>query len=170
MENRELRFRDQLTGIYREDYFFETGSYLLTLATRSKSPLSACVIDIDHMSRVNERFGNEIGDKVLKTVAQTISTKCRKSDLLGYLGSGKYGLVLYNISGVNTGLVLNALRKKIEYEVENLNHPKLKVTVSIGACVMQGEMDKERLEVVYKRAYMAVKSAKEAGRNRVEIF
>jgi len=170
MGNKELRFKDDLTGIYREDYFFETGSYLLSLATRSKVPLSICVIDIDHMGRINERFGNQIGDEVLKTVTQTISTKCRKSDLLGYLGSGTIGLVLYDISGVNTGLVLNALRKKIEYDIENLNHPKLKATVSIGACVMQGEIDKEKLEVVYNRAYLALKNAKEAGRNRVEVF
>ena len=170
MEREELRFRDESTGIYSEDYFFETGGYLLTLATRSKVPLSICVIDIDHLTRVNDRFGLKVGDEVLKTVAKTVESKCRRSDLLGYLGTGTIGLVLYDISGVNTGLVLNGLRKKIEHEIANLNYPKLKATVSIGACVMEGEMDKEKLEVIYNRAYMAVKSAKEAGRNKVVVF
>ncbi|MCF6244499.1 MAG: GGDEF domain-containing protein [Sulfurovum sp.] len=170
MEKEQLLFRDALTGIYTQDYFFETGGYLVALATRSKSPLSICVIDIDHLSRINERFGNEIGDKVLRTVAKTIETKCRKSDLLGYLDSGTIGLILYDITGINTGVVLNSLRKKIENELEALNVPKLKGTVSIGACIMQGEIDKEKLELAYNRAYMAVKKAKEAGRNRVEVF
>jgi diguanylate cyclase (GGDEF)-like protein len=170
MEKEELRFKDELTGIYIKDYFFETGSYLLTLATRSKVPLSICVIDVDHLSRINDRFGHQVGDEVLRVIAQAIGAKCRKSDLLGYLNSGTIGLVLYDISGVNTDLVLNGLRKKIEHEVAGLDYPKLKATVSIGACVMQGEMDKEKLEVVYNRAYLALKSAKEAGRNRVVIF
>ncbi len=170
MEQEKLRFKDKSTGIYNKDYFFETGGYLLTLATRSKVPLSICVIDIDHLTRINERFGIKIGDEVLKTVAKTIESKCRRSDLLGYLGAGTIGLVLYDISGVNTGLVLNTLRKKIEHAIENPNHPKLKATVSIGACVMQGEIDKEKLEVVYNRAYLAVKNAKEAGRNKVVVF
>ena len=170
MENKELKFRDNLMGIYAKDYFFETGGYLSTLATRNKVPLSICVIDIDRMSRINERFGSELGDKILKIVAHTISKKCRKSDLIGRLGSDTIGLVLYNISGVNTGLVLNALRKKIEYEVDALKQDKLKVTVSIGACVMQGDIDKEKLEVVYNRAYLALKNAKEEGRNKVVVF
>ena len=170
MEKDELLFKDELTGIYIKDYFFETGSYLLTLATRSKVPLSICVVGIDHLSRINERFGHDVGDEVLKTIAEAIGVKCRKSDLIGYLGSGNIGLVLYDISGVNTDLVLNGLRKKIENVVSGLDYPKLKATVSIGACVMQGELDKEKLEVVYNRAYLALKSAKEAGRNRVAIF
>ncbi len=170
MEQEKLRFKDAATGIYSRDYFLETGEYLLALATRGKAPLTICAVDIDYLNRVNEVFGKRIGDEVIKTVAMTVDLKSRRSDLAGYLGAGTIGLILYDISGVNTGMVLNGLRKKVEYAIKNLNYPKLKATVSIGACMIQGEMDKEKLEVIYKRAFTALKNAKEAGRNKVVVY
>jgi len=164
------KFKEPLTGVYQKDIFSEIGTYLLALATRSKAPLSICIIDIDHLARVNERFGREIGDKVIQTIAKAIEYKCRRSDLVGYLGEGKIGLVLYDISGINTNMVLNGLRKKIAHEIELLDINKLKVTVTIGASVIHGEMDKETLDVIYNRAYSALHTAKEGGRDRIEVF
>ena len=164
------QFKDALTGVYTKDFFTEAGTYLLNVTTRSKLPLSICVIDIDRLERVNDRFGKDFGDKVIRTITQTIYNKCRQSDLVGYLGEGKIGLILYDISGINTSMVLNGLRKKIAYEIELLKVDKLKATVSIGASVIHGGMEKQTLENLFERADNALQAAKDGGRDKVEVF
>ncbi len=163
-------YADQITGAYNKAFFFESGNYALQLAIRGKIPLTLCIVDIDNLETINTKYGYDAGNKILAFVTQTIRDKCRKSDLVGYIGDGKLGLLLYNISGINTQLVLDELRQKIDYKKYKINTQEVDVTVSIGACVMNSYMNTESLDSIYEQAFRATNIAKDKGKNRVVVY
>jgi len=163
-------FLDPLTDIYTKVFFLEAGNKILQLASRNKVPLSLCIVDVDNLQVINEKYSHGIGNKILESITQTIQNNCRESDLIAYLGEGQMGLLLYNISGINTQTMLDGLRKKVEYSTYTLNQEKVHVTVSIGACIMHGQMNTKTLDAIYKQAYLAVNVAKENGKNRVSVY
>ena len=170
LEEDDLKFIDQLTGIYTKDFFFESGNKILFLAKRNKVPMSICMIDVDNLQNINDTYSYAMGNKVLASIAQSIQRECRESDLVGYLGEGKIGLILYNVSGINTNIMLNTLRQKIEHDTDIMGQKEISVTVSIGASVMHSLMNTKTLDAAYDQAYMATNVAKEKGKNCVVIY
>ncbi len=165
MSDDQISFKDELTGIYTKAFFFEAGKHLMEVAIRHNASIAICVIDIDNLNMVNNKYGFTVGNQIIWSVAQTVSKKCRKSDLVGYLGEGKIGLILYNITGVNAKEMLNTLRQNIEHDINIV-----KQTVSIGANMIQSHNNTESIEKIFLKAYMALNDAKEKGKNRVNVY
>jgi len=170
LEEDDLKFIDKLTGVYTKDFFFESGNKMLFLAKRNKVPMSICMIDIDDLQNINDTYSYAEGNKVLEAIGHIILRECRESDLVGYFGEGKIGIILYNVSGINTNIMLNTLRQKIEYDTDIMGQKEISVTVSIGASVMHNLMNTKTLDAAYDQAYMATNVAKEKGKNRVIIY
>ena len=169
-KNKKLSFTDTVSGIYDQHFFFESGTIILQLAKRNKVPLSLAVIDIDNLGTLNDRYSYEISNKIIKSVAKTLKQKCRKSDLLGYLGNGRFGLLLYNISGINTNFTLDTIRKKIEYNKYRVKDDTFNITASIGATVVHAQMNEDTLEAIYEKSYLATNAAKEKGKNCIVVY
>jgi diguanylate cyclase (GGDEF)-like protein len=169
-KNRKPSFADNVSGINDQSFFFESGTIILQLAKRNKVPLSMAVIDIDNLGELNEKYSYEISNKIIRSVAKTLKEKCRTSDLLGYLGEGRFGLLLYNISGVNTNITLDIIRKKIEYNKYRIKNSTFNITASVGATVIHTQMNEETLEGIYDKAYLATNAAKEKGKNCVVVY
>ena len=156
MSDDKISFKDELTGIYTKAFFFETGKNLIEVAIRHKASIAICIIDINHLNILNNKYGFTVGNQIIWSVAQTVSKKCRKSDLVGYLGEGKIGLILYNITGINANEMLNTLKRNIEHDINIV-----KQTVSIGAIMIQSHNNMESIEKIFLKAYMALNDAKE---------
>ena len=161
---------DQVTGVYNKSFFFESGTNILQLAIRNKVPLSLCVIDIDNLEKINEQYSYGIGNQILEFVTQILKDNIRQSDLVGYLGDGRIGLLLYNVSGINTQVVLDSLRQKVAHSSYVVNEDEIHTTVSIGASISNNYTHVKTLDSIYEQAFLAVNMAKEKGKNRVVVY
>ena len=156
---------DELTGVRNRRSLLETARQEFSRANRYGHPLSVLMLDIDHFKRINDSHGHDVGDKVLKAVADACRRELRDSDVLGRLGGEEFGVVLPNTSSEGAVTVAERLRARIDAirlvgEWEDEITPK----VSVGVACMQGA---HRVEAVLKRADQALYAAKAAGRNRV---
>ena len=160
-----------LTSTVHDASFFEaSGEIIYALAKRNKAPLSLAIVDIDNLSLINETYGKKYGDTLIKKSADIIKNSCRKSDLAGYMGEGKFALLLYNISAINADIMLNSLRQKLDRGLNSNPEDKLlKKSVSIGATILYTFATNEQLKELFNNAYIALNRAKLNGKNRVVI-
>jgi len=160
------------SAIHTEPFFEESGTLLHELAKRNQVPLSLALIDIDNLGHINETYGMDYGDKLIEKTAEAISINCRKSDLVGYLGEGKFALILYNITGINADLMLNTLRQKLDHSLnsDDEDSSENKKSVSIGATMIYTHSDTETLDTLYDKAFLATNRAKSSGKDRVVIL
>jgi len=170
IKNKKSSFTDKVTEMNNQDFFFESGTIILGLAKRHKISLSMAIIDIDDLKVLNDKYSYDIANRIIKSIANTLKEKCRKCDLLCYLGDGRFGLLLYDISGINTNILSDTLRKKIESNRYSTKKDKFNITASIGATVIHTQMNDETLESIYDKAYLATNEAKEKGKNCVVIY
>ncbi len=95
-ELRNLAVTDPLTGVYNRRYFLEELQREMNRNHRNACPFSLIMLDIDHFKAVNDRFGHEAGDRVLKELAETIRKRIRVSDLLARWGGEEFLILLVN--------------------------------------------------------------------------
>jgi len=121
-------------------------------------------MDIDHFKRFNDTYGHDVGDEVLKFVADTLIANARPFDLYGRWGGEEFVGIIRNINRNELILLGNRIRAMIEKSYILHNNEKLNVTVSIGAAVVH---DDDTMGSVVKRADTLMYMSKKAGRNRV---
>ncbi len=155
---------DALTEVATRRVFFERGAVELARIKRMGTPLSAALMDIDHFKSVNDSFGHEMGDRVLKALGEILKDELRKTDVAARLGGEEFGLLLVG-SDVNTAReVLERIRSRIAGTVVRTGEEKTSVTVSIGLveCVESDDMIS-----ALRRADKSLYEAKRTGRNRI---
>lgn len=137
---RQRALHDPLTGIYNRSYFFETVSREMENVKRRENG-SCCVMmmDIDHFKKFNDSYGHLAGDLALKTVANSITTTLRKSDVFARYGGEEFALFLDGAS-LPTG---TDVAERIRSVVANLAIPvkedKVSITISIGLCCLTAD-------------------------------
>ena len=154
---------DQLTVLYNRHYLIETAPLKISNAIRHETPLCMVMIDIDHFKTVNDRYGHNMGDKVLKAVAGVIKENTRQGDISARLGGEEFLLLLDHCD-------IEAATTKVEFirkTIEELKPEGITVTASFGVTKLIDETDD--FDSFYKRADKAVYLAKDNGRNRIEI-
>jgi two-component system cell cycle response regulator len=164
----ELALVDPLTGLNNRRFMETHLPGLIKTVERRREPLSLLVFDIDHFKRVNDGWGHNAGDDVLKAFADRLRAIVRGGDMLCRLGGEEFVMLM---PGVNLSLaarIAERARKAIEDEpfaiLNGSNH--LPVTVSIGVAERRENQDPAD---VYHRADKALYQAKSAGRNQVGI-
>ncbi|NDY58286.1 sensor domain-containing diguanylate cyclase [Desulfovibrio sulfodismutans] len=163
-----LATTDLLTGIGNRRYFFERSEAEILRSIRYDLPLIFLMIDIDHFKSINDTFGHDTGDHILKSLATTAQNILRTTDVLGRIGGEEFGALLIQ-TGIEEGKhIAERLRKSIQDIVLKTNNSNIRLTVSIGLAVFEGREDS--LDAIMKRADVALYKAKESGRNRVCIF
>lgn len=156
-----LANNDFLTGISNRRHFVENFGYLSKMAQRGQA-LSLLILDIDHFKQFNDEFGHDIGDKVLKEVAETIKYTIREVDVVGRLGGEEFAVLLTGV-GENEEFVANRIRARVEAIPFERN-----ITVSIGIANYKEHGD--TWEQLYKHADEALYHAKANGRNQVVLY
>jgi diguanylate cyclase (GGDEF)-like protein len=163
----EISTIDYLTNIPNRRYFFESGSKYFYLAKREESDLSIICIDIDHFKKINDTYGHNIGDEILKLIASTINTYVRKSDILARIGGEEFTILVNNMNEEKAFVFAEKIRTHIEKLTYENNDIKIKVTISLG--ISQMKKDDNKLDSIILRADKALYTAKELNRNNTVI-
>ena len=164
----QLALTDSLTNLPNRRAIEEWGRRQLTGALRHKFPFWIVMVDVDEFKTVNDTFGHDAGDSVLRNVADTIRRNSRQCDICGRIGGDEFMLILTFTDQDGVRIAVERIRQQIEAHVYSFQGREIRVTASLGiAGIRPGQdCDIERLMV---QADVALYSAKRRGRNRAEI-
>ena len=157
---------DALTGLPNNRAVQDTIKRMVAQASRSISPLSAALLDLDHFKRINDAYGHSRGDEVLAAVATVLRSSLRESDFVGRYGGEEFLLLLPDTGRDQAVVVADKVRLAVaSLGLSEIGQP---VTASLGvACVPDDAADADTL---IRAADRALYAAKGNGRNRVELF
>jgi diguanylate cyclase (GGDEF)-like protein/PAS domain S-box-containing protein len=162
-ELKRLSVTDNLTQTYNRTKHEEIIKRETERTKRYLSPLSISMFDIDHFKKVNDTFGHNVGDYVLKTIAQIVKNSLRELDYLVRWGGEEFLIIAPDTDIKGAEVMAERIRKLIEsYKFDKVD----KVTLSFGVTQFKDEDTEDNF---IKRADDAMYRAKEKGRNRVEV-
>jgi diguanylate cyclase (GGDEF)-like protein/PAS domain S-box-containing protein len=160
---REQAITDELTGIYNRRYFMDNLEQQVDLAHRYGSSFSLIVLDLDHFKSINDRWGHEGGDRVLKETCRLIGQRLRSSDVFCRIGGEELAILCPSTQTEQAASLAESLRHSLASHVIDSIGP---VTASFGVACWQKGLDGQAL---LRQADEATYSAKQAGRNRVHV-
>jgi two-component system cell cycle response regulator len=165
----EMAVRDGLTGLYNRRYFDTHVERMLESSKANGKPLSLMILDMDHFKHVNDTYGHQSGDEILKQLSARIMKSVRPSDLVARYGGEEFVIVMPSTNLKNSSIVGERIRKLIEtYPFKILVEPgEIKKTISIGLAV---SFPDDRAEQVLERADKALYHVKNTGRNKVAVY
>jgi diguanylate cyclase (GGDEF)-like protein len=152
---------DPLTGLLNRAVLRETLELAIQQSDRAHSPMTLITLDLDHFKSINDTYGHDAGDAVLRAVGELLRKRARRVDSVFRLGGEEFLALLYNTDGENARHVAEALRVAISAEPLYQN---CSVTVSIGVATHQSGED---WHAWMKRSDQNLYRAKAEGRNRV---
>ncbi|EOB6260462.1 diguanylate cyclase [Vibrio fluvialis] len=156
-----LATQDKLTGAYNRHKWEEQINMQLNLAQRGGYPFGLILLDVDYFKRVNDQFGHQVGDQLLKRMVSELQQRIRSTDMLFRLGGEEFAILLPMQDIESACKLAESLRSQMELlQVDNL--PAF--TISIGVTSYH-DMDSEAS--IFRRADMALYRAKAQGRNQV---
>lgn len=156
----ELARTDPLTGLHNRRAFDDGLELELAVVERTQSPLSLLVLDVDHFKQINDSFGHDAGDKVLRSIAQVLSGCVRIIDIVARVGGEEFAVILPHTDATGAHEVAQRMRVAVA-QASWLVQP---TTVSIGAASLRNA---ETASSLVARADAALYAAKKSGRNRV---
>ncbi|MFC6199637.1 PleD family two-component system response regulator [Ponticaulis profundi] len=167
-ESMELAITDQLTGLYNRRHMLNQLGQFLNRANRGDGPLSVFIADIDHFKSVNDTYGHDVGDEVLKQFAERMRENVRPADIPCRQGGEEFVVIMPNTAGDVASSVAERVRRHVCGEPFRIDSGKgrLDVTVSLGVATTLSAGETE--DDVIKRADEALYEAKHAGRNQVK--
>ncbi|WP_183803576.1 diguanylate cyclase [Rhizobium sp. BK316] len=156
---------DYLTGLYNRRYFYDNGPKLVNECLRLKMSSAVAILDIDHFKRLNDTYGHEIGDKVLRAVADRLQAIFEGSDnLLSRLGGEEFAILFPQMDSLAATKLCDEIRSEISRLRVTADDEELSVTVSIGLAEITGY---ETFENYLNAADQFLYMAKHKGRNLV---
>ncbi|MEO5357538.1 MAG: diguanylate cyclase [Nitrospirae bacterium YQR-1] len=165
---REQSIVDQLTGLYNRRYLDEVNVNLCLQTLRRNTLLGILMIDIDFFKQVNDNYGHDTGDQVLKKIAALIKTTLRGSDIVIRYGGEEFLVLLVDATPGISFALAEKIRLKVQAETIEISGGVLKKTVSIGVSEYPKHADKFWQCVKYADSMLY--KAKEEGRNKVYEF
>jgi two-component system cell cycle response regulator len=162
----ELSVTDPLTGLYNRRYLDAHLKSALSRADATAKPICVLIFDIDHFKAINDRFGHDSGDDVLRSFSDRLRVGVRGIDLVARYGGEEFFLVMPDTDAAYAASVAERLRSDVEkVAFATRSGERIPVTVSIGIAEWQGPSDTP--DALIRRADQALYAAKRAGRNRV---
>lgn len=165
---RESNLRDAMTGLHNRRFLEEYMETLVANNERVKATLSVLMLDLDYFKKVNDTYGHDVGDKVLKELSKTLLQTVRTSDLVIRYGGEEFVIILQNSAERNGDKVAEKIREAVEQLKIRVANTVLQKTISIG--VADFPEDSETFWQAIKFADVALYQAKERGRNQVVHF
>lgn len=165
-EKKELEAHtDYLTLLYNRRYICKwLEQYVAGFAITETIGFSVLLMDIDHYKDVNDTWGHDTGDAVLKDIATIINTSIRSADKAGRFGGDEFILILPETNSENATLIANRILHAVSHHIFDYN-PDINITLSIGNYYWNGKKTTYSFEQMIKSVDEALYKAKESGKN-----
>jgi diguanylate cyclase len=158
---------DTLTRLLNRRYLETILRRQTDISMKQGFPYSILILDLDHFKQVNDTYGHEIGDAVLKQFSELLLLSVRSSDFIFRYGGEEFLIVLSNVDRQKAGNIAEKIRQKCEDHVFQLpTHQPIRKTCSIGVASYSGHPDFKR---IIQQADLAMYEAKAHGRNQVRV-
>jgi diguanylate cyclase (GGDEF)-like protein len=164
----EQASRDGLTGLLNRSAIFEVLTTEIIYANEKGTPLAIVLADLDHFKRINDTYGHQVGDAVLRECARRFNQATRPTDYVGRYGGEELLLIMPGLSPENSMERLENLRATIAHELFDCDGIGLPVTCSFGVAWIDGHV--RSIKPLVALADQALYAAKTRGRNRVETM
>lgn len=165
-EARELSERDSLTGLYNRRMLESVADNIIKLTASSTASVAVIVVDLDFFKRINDNFGHQTGDRVLKEFAELISATFRAADCLARYGGEEFVLVMPHASAENAKEALHRLRNLVAQHPWHPHGREVKVTFSAGIATTSTH---EKFNTLFQKADQALYYAKAMGRDKIFV-
>lgn len=165
-ELRVLATTDSLTGAFNRRHFLELSEQEYQRVRRYPTPLAAVMLDADHFKVINDSYGHDVGDEVLKALARTVKAELRTSEIFGRLGGEEFAIALPATPAGGALVVAERLREAVG-AIKIPREEGLEFTVSMGVAELQEGDDS--FAALLSRADQALYQAKTRGRNQVVL-
>ncbi|MDB5525276.1 MAG: diguanylate cyclase response regulator [Rhizobium sp.] len=157
--------RDYLTDLLNRRYFFDRGPKIVDMCLRQRQPVSMALMDIDHFKKLNDTYGHEIGDVVLKAVAKKLMVLVgEKQHLVARLGGEEFGILFAGLDSQAAYQYCDQIRSEISEVRVVVDDEDISVTISMGLANISGS---ESFDNYLNAADQYLYLAKHSGRNRV---
>ncbi len=164
---KDLAMIDSLTKIANRRTIDSFAEIRMTEYQTLNTPFAIVMIDIDDFRNINNTYGHDVGDEVLKIVANTLKHCVRASDLVGRYGGEEFIAILIGDTYEHLSVITEKMRMLVENTFIRQKNGKIQVTISIGATQVK---QNEQLVDVYKRADQLLYQSKQTGKNKVSIL
>lgn len=158
----EIAIRDSMTELFNHNHIC---GYLHTEVERSKrsgEPVSILMADIDHFKKINDTYGHQMGDEILKKIAHELRESCREVDYVGRYGGEEFLIILTNTDQKQAQRYSERIRRKVESLDFGL---PVSITVSGGIKTFMNESSEEMIQLADQALY----KAKDSGRNCIVV-
>jgi len=169
----QMAVTDGLTGCFNRRYLMQQLEHEVLLNMRYQIPFSVFLFDIDHFKQINDRYGHLVGDEVIRSTADIVRTKLRRTDILARYGGEEFTVYLPHTNREQADLLADRIMNAVSENYVDVNgYEKIRVTISMGVVSEAGDDlrfddPKEYLRELFARADSALYQAKNGGRNRV---
>ena len=163
----ELAYTDPLTGLNNRRFFMENARTIIDLSKRYREPLSLLMMDIDNFKSINDNYGHDVGDLVLKKLAEVIRKNVRTSDIPARFGGEEFVVLLPRTDEKGALMVAERIRNEFRNSSVKVDGKDVWTSVSIGLSVLSEE---DNIDSLIKKADEALYQAKRSGKDRVVIY
>ena len=163
---KKVASEDDLTGLLSRRAFITNALNSINLLDNSS--YSLLIVDIDYFKKINDEYGHQAGDEVLRTVAETLKNGIRATDIIGRFGGKEFAILMPGLSVDYAHIVADRLLNRVAAQRIQFNGKKIQTTVSIGIAASNGILGS--WDELFNQADSALYSAKEKGRNLVFMF
>ena len=165
----ELALTDALTGLPNRRAIEGWAQTQLSAAARHGYPLWVVMADLDHFKRINDTYGHEAGDKVLKQFSELLKLNTRSSNICGRLGGEEFVLVLTHVDKEQVTIAIERIQRCLAMEEFRFGEAKTSITASFGMALFEGSKS-SAFSGLLADADSALYAAKKGGRNRIQFF
>ena len=164
----QLSRTDRLTQLNNRGYWEECLAAEFDRYKRTKQPVTLIIFDIDHFKKVNDTYGHQAGDEVIRQTSKTLRRTIRKTDIAGRYGGEEFTVLLIDTETNNSLILAERLRKRIEALTVQYQALKIKFNISLGVSELNPET-KDYMQWL-AQADQALYYSKENGRNQTTIY
>ena len=164
-----LTVTDERTNLLNDRYLRRRLSEEFKRAQRYGTPLSVAMLDLDHFKQVNDKYGHDCGDQVLREFAKLLTENARTTDIVGRYGGEEFLIVLPNTDGIRAAIVAERIRKAADEHIYKYKEFLVRLTVSAGVASSPANTQVRDENDLLKAADQALYRAKQVSRNRVIV-
>lgn len=166
---REIAIRDPLTEVYNRRHLFERLSSMISEHTRTKKDFSVAILDIDFLKKINDTFGHQAGDYILKEFTKTITHNLRPYDVLGRYGGEEFMIILDWVSKETALIIVERILTDVRQKKYVYGDATICFTFSAGISDCKDAEEDFTVEKLVEKADSRLYSAKHSGRNTIII-